>query len=110
MRKNILILILTLCIIGCTSTKVERVNIKDKVDITGAWNDFDAMLVSEEMIKDSLTRPWLSDFLEDHGRHPVVTIRQSSVDPDRREISALIRLLLCSACDSLRRSSAVRIH
>jgi hypothetical protein len=32
------------------------------VDLSGAWNDTDSRLVSQEMIQDSLSRAWLQEF------------------------------------------------
>jgi penicillin-binding protein activator len=46
---------------GC-ATKVERLDESKPVDLSGAWNDTDSRLVSEEMIKDSLSRSWLQEF------------------------------------------------
>ncbi len=59
---------------GCTTTKVTRVSEKEKIDISGGWNDYDAMLVAEEMIEDSLNRPWLGNFTDNIGRMPIVLV------------------------------------
>jgi len=66
-------LILITTIFGC-STKVERVNLKKRVDISGSWNDYDAMLVSEEVIKSCLSSPWLDRFVTENNRNPIVIV------------------------------------
>lgn len=59
---------------GCSSTKVVRTDIEKKVDLSGLWNDTDSRLVSEEMIKDCLSRAWLNDFNIKAGKTPVVIV------------------------------------
>jgi len=59
---------------GCTSTKVVRVDQSEKIDLSGGWNDYDAMLVAEEMVKDSLSKPWLGHFTDNNGRIPVIIV------------------------------------
>jgi hypothetical protein len=39
---------------GC-GTQVERVDVKEVHDLSGAWNDTDSRLVSEEMIEDMVS-------------------------------------------------------
>ncbi len=58
---------------GC-ATKVTRVGVDKKIDVSGYWNDYDAKLVSKEMIADCLRRPWLEEFVEKQGRDPVVIV------------------------------------
>jgi len=62
------------CLVGCTSTKVTRVNVNKRIDLTGEWNDYDASLVSQEMIRDSLEHPWLMNFVKVNGREPFVIV------------------------------------
>ena len=45
-------------------------------DISGRWNDTDAKLVAEEMIKDVLERPWRSNFETKNQKKPTVIIGQ----------------------------------
>jgi uncharacterized protein (TIGR02722 family) len=44
------------------------------VDLSGKWNNTDSRLVAEEMIRDVVSRPWLSNFSKETGRPPVVAI------------------------------------
>ncbi len=70
----VLALCLTLMVACGSSRKVTRVGADTIVDLSGKWNDTDARLVSQEMIEDCLSRPWLSDFNMDKGAKPVVTV------------------------------------
>lgn len=61
-------------VLGACSQKVTRVNEKAQIDLSGRWNDTDSRLVSEEMIKDALSRPWLNDFVEEKGKKPTIIV------------------------------------
>lgn len=64
----------SLSMIGC-GTKVKRTEIDATIDLSGRWNDTDSRLVSEEMIKDCLGRPWINTFDEKNpGQKPVVIV------------------------------------
>jgi penicillin-binding protein activator len=63
-----------LTVIGCGGTRVERVDSDEIIDLSGKWNDTDSRLVAEEMIADSLSRPWIDNFSAREGRKPVVKI------------------------------------
>ena len=54
--------LLALLAVAACSTKVERLDESKAVDLSGGWNDTDSRLVSQEMIQDSLGRPWLQEF------------------------------------------------
>jgi uncharacterized protein (TIGR02722 family) len=76
MKKITIILSLFLLIIitfGC-SPKVSRINSDQEIDLSGRWNDTDSKLVSEQMIQDALSRPWLTNYSEDHNRQPFIVI------------------------------------
>lgn len=61
-------------IAGCASG-VKRVETDTTIDLSGKWNDADSRMVSEEMIKDSLERPWIEKFKKDRkGKAPVVIV------------------------------------
>ncbi len=60
---------------GCSSGKtVQRVDADQQIDLSGDWNDTDSRLVAEEMIKDVLSRPWVSDFKAETKRTPTVIV------------------------------------
>ncbi len=58
---------------GC-STSVERMDTKEVVDLSGDWNDTDSRMVSEEMIADVLSRPWISNFVNQQNNQPAVIV------------------------------------
>lgn len=58
---------------GC-KTKVERVAVDETIDLSGRWNDTDSQLVSAEMISDLANRPWIEEFVAQHGKKPVVIV------------------------------------
>ena len=61
-------------LVSC-STTVTRVDTDTVTDLSGRWNDTDARLVAEEMVKDALNRPWVDKFSEQHqGKQPLVIV------------------------------------
>lgn len=58
---------------GC-ATKVERMDVNEVRDISGIWNDTDSRLVSEEMIRDVLSRAWLSQHTRKYRKPPTVIV------------------------------------
>ncbi len=63
-----------LLLVGCASTKVERMDTGEVKDLSGRWNDSDSQMVSEAMIQDCLNHPWLSDFTARAGKKPDVIV------------------------------------
>jgi penicillin-binding protein activator len=62
-------------LVGCATTKVERVGADTTIDLSGRWNDADSRMVAEEMIKDVLSRPWIDRFSKEHGnKAPTVIV------------------------------------
>jgi hypothetical protein len=58
---------------GCAPS-VTRLETTEQKDLSGAWNDTDSRLVSEEMIKDALGHPWIDNFQRDKRKPPVVIV------------------------------------
>ena len=54
--------LLAVAALSACSTTVERLDLSEAKDLSGAWNDTDSRLVSEEMIRDSLSRAWLQEW------------------------------------------------
>jgi uncharacterized protein (TIGR02722 family) len=69
----ILVSVATLMLGGC-STDVKRVGVEDVKDLSGNWNDTDSRLVSEEMIRDSLSGGWLTRHEQKSKKEPTVII------------------------------------
>lgn len=59
---------------GCAAKKVERIDTEQVRDLSGLWNDTDSRLVSEEMIKDALSRQWLPQFQQAKNQMPSVIV------------------------------------
>lgn len=78
MKKSISLLILFAATIvlftQCSKRSVTRVSPDQQIDLSGRWNDTDSKLVAEEMIKDVLNRPWISDFNRAKNEKPIVIV------------------------------------
>jgi hypothetical protein len=67
--------LVALVAVSACATKVERLDESKAVDLSGGWNDTDSRLVSQEMITDSLSRPWLQEFRGRPGQNrPAVIV------------------------------------
>jgi len=64
--------LLAFAALSACSTTVERLDLSEAKDLSGAWNDTDSRLVSEEMIRDSLSRAWLQEW--SGGSKPAVIV------------------------------------
>ncbi len=71
--KYVPLLLLAAALTAC-GTSVQRMDVGEVKDLSGAWNDTDSQLVSAEMIRDVLSRQWLSDFTRDQKRRPAVIV------------------------------------
>lgn len=60
--------------LSACAKKVERIEVEEVRDLSGSWNDTDSRLVSEEMIRDVLARPWLGEFSAKKGQQPAVIV------------------------------------
>lgn len=69
-----LVIALLIITTGCSSTTAKRIDANTPTDLAGMWNDTDARLVAEEMIKDCLAGRWVDDFGKASGRSPVVIV------------------------------------
>ena len=58
---------------GC-ATSVKRMDAGEVTDLSGEWNDTDSRLVSEEMVRDLLGRPWIDRFIAAKGNLPAVIV------------------------------------
>jgi hypothetical protein len=65
--------LISLGLAGC-STTVERLDVEEVQDLSGAWNDTDSRLVSEQMIGDMLEGHWLSEWRGGHSQKPAVIV------------------------------------
>lgn len=59
---------------SCARRSVERVDPKETIDLSGRWNDTDSRLVAEEMVKDVLSRPWITEFTTKYDKKPAIIV------------------------------------
>ncbi len=73
--KNIVV-VLCFVMLGCAgcATEVIRKDVKDQIDLSGRWNDTDARMTAEEMVKACTESAWVADFNKAKGRDPVVIV------------------------------------
>lgn len=75
MKAALFVLVIALMLVGCSGGRqVTRLDPNSQTDLSGKWNDTDSRLVAEEMIRDCLSRPWLTDFARAAGAKPVVVV------------------------------------
>ena len=73
-KSSFWLVIATSLFLSACSTSVERLDEQDQVDLSGAWNDTDSQLVAREMVEDSLSRSWISKFVQANGTDPTVIV------------------------------------
>lgn len=60
---------------GCGSSRhVQRVGADTQTDLSGDWNDTDARMTSEALIKQCFEAAWLGNFVNESGRQPNVGV------------------------------------
>jgi uncharacterized protein (TIGR02722 family) len=82
-RSHLLFTLALVSVVGLSGckTKVERVGVDEQMDLSGRWNDTDSQLVSQEMVADIASRPWIEEYTSKNGKKPVVivgTVRNKS--------------------------------
>ena len=73
-KLSITFLFVALLGLSACGTQVERVDVEETHDLSGAWNDTDSRLVSEEMINDMLSRPWRQEYTSRNRKQPTVIV------------------------------------
>jgi len=69
------LLVLVLGLASCAEgPKISRESASEQIDLSGDWNDTDSQLVSTEMVKDSLSRPWVDEFVTKKSSKPRVIV------------------------------------
>ncbi len=68
-------LCITILLAACSSHKVERVSVDEKIDLSGRWNDTDSRMVAEEMVNQITKAAWIDNYSKTHdGNKPVVIV------------------------------------
>jgi hypothetical protein len=65
---------LTALMLSACATDVKRIGVSEVKDLSGNWNDTDSRLVSEEMIRDSLSTAWISRHEQKSKKAPTVIV------------------------------------
>ena len=60
---------------GRRAPVVNRVSADTQTDLSGKWNDTDARMVSDALIRDCFAAPWVSVFRDEEGRRPAIRVR-----------------------------------
>lgn len=67
--------LLAFVLASCSSApKITRTEVNETIDLSGNWNDTDSRLTAEEMVRDSLARPWLDEFVAAKKDKPRVIV------------------------------------
>ncbi len=74
MKKIILFLLALVSLSGCATTKVDRLDGDQVIDLSGRWNDTDSRLTAEAIVDDCLKRPWLENHVAREGQRPFVIV------------------------------------
>nr|NQU91680.1 penicillin-binding protein activator LpoB [Bacteroidota bacterium] len=65
--KILLMGLLAITIVSCSTRKVTRVSPDETIDLSGRWNSTDAKTTAEAMITQALSERWISDFQSTHN-------------------------------------------
>lgn len=57
-----------------TAPEVDRIDAGSTTDLSGDWNDTDSRIVSEEMVQDVLSHPWIANFIRTNQHQPTVIV------------------------------------
>lgn len=68
------ILLLGLAVLSACGKKVRRIDPEETTDLSGYWNDTDSRIVSDDMIADCLSHPWIQEHAIEHDAKPVVIV------------------------------------
>ncbi|MBN2685986.1 MAG: penicillin-binding protein activator LpoB [Pontiellaceae bacterium] len=54
--------------------RVDRVDPTEIIDLSGRWNDSDAQQISDTMVEDLVSNPWIQDHVAQYGKKPVIIV------------------------------------
>ena len=97
----ILVLVVFLLVTGCTSLDVNRVKATKDIDLSGAWNDTDIRIVSDDLVISCLKGNWLSTFTRANKRDPVVIVGNfSNLSSERIDTSIITKKIEAALVNS----------
>ena len=69
------VLFVALMLQGCGTHKVQRIDNKEIIDLSGRWNDSDSRLTAEAMVEQILSHHWIPEHQrQNNGERPVVVV------------------------------------
>lgn len=81
--RSVATVALAAIVLGACGKKVRRIDPETTTDLSGNWNDTDSRQVSEAMIADAMSHPWITEHAYQHDGKPVVivgTVRNRSME------------------------------
>lgn len=79
---GIILVLFLVVLVGCRSTKVERVSPDTVTDLSGYWNDTDVRIVAESLIADCVNAPAITNYIRNNNALPVVIVGNFRNDSD----------------------------
>lgn len=74
LRMCLVLAVVSLFLFGLSSCasmpKITRTDVEEQIDLSGEWNDTDSQMVSQEMIADCLSWPWINEFASNNDEKP----------------------------------------
>jgi uncharacterized protein (TIGR02722 family) len=72
--RAIAVLLLGLAVLSACGKKVRRIDPEETTDLSGFWNDTDSRIVSDDMIADCMSHPWIQEHAIEYDAKPVVIV------------------------------------
>ena len=79
---GLVVLLAFVVLVGCSSTKVDRVSPDTITDLSGYWNDTDVRIVAESLIADCVNAPAITNYIRNNNALPVVIVGNFRNDSD----------------------------
>ena len=79
---GLVVMLAFVVLVGCSSTKVDRVSPDTITDLSGYWNDTDVRIVAESLIADCVNAPAITNYIRNNNSLPVVIVGNFRNDSD----------------------------
>jgi uncharacterized protein (TIGR02722 family) len=86
----VMVVAVSLIVLSCGTTRVERVDAETQIDLSGYWNDTDVRIVCETFINDCLSSPRVSQAAASKGSLPVIIVGTFRNDSDEHIDTSII--------------------
>jgi uncharacterized protein (TIGR02722 family) len=70
----VLAAVAVLALSGCSGKQVTRLDVEERIDLSGRWNDVDSQDVAGALVEQITATAWVEDFMAEHGKKPTVII------------------------------------